>query len=98
MSSQPMTPPPGMDNRTAPPDPSAATGMGAAPAPPQPAPQIQQGTQLAVRVVNDLRTLAKAFPGAAPAVAEIHDKMRDVMKAIMQQGTPGESAAPPTGG
>ena len=92
-----MTPPPGMDSAPAP-DPSAATGMGAAPAPPTPAPQIQQGTQLAIRIVNDLRTLAKAFPGAAPAVAEIHDKMRDVMKAVMQQGTPGEPAAPPTGG
>lgn len=100
MSTQPMTPPPGMDSGTPPPpDPAAASAdsQGAAPAPPQPSPQMQQGTQLAIRIVNDLRTLAKAFPGAAPAVAEMHDKMRDVMKAIMQQGTPGTAAAPPTG-
>ena len=97
-----MTPPPGQDQgqgpdsgQGQPPDPSQASPASSASAPAQPSPQMQQGTQIAIRVVNDLRTIAKAFPGAAPAVAEIHDKMRDVLKAIMQQGTPGTPAAPP---
>jgi hypothetical protein len=77
---------------------ASAQSQSASPAPPQPSPQMRQGTQLAIRIVNNLRTLAKAFPGAAPAVAEMHNQMREVMKAIMQQGTPGTAAAPPTGG
>jgi hypothetical protein len=56
-----------------------------------------QGAKLAIGVIQNLRTIAKAYPGAAPAVAEIHEKMRDVLKAIMQQATPGTAAAPPTG-
>lgn len=52
---------------------------------------------MAINIVNQLRELAKAFPGAAPAVSEINNQMRQVMKAIMTQGTPGEPSAPPTG-
>lgn len=101
MASQPMTPPPGAEQdqgQAPPPDPTqAASTPGAAPAPPQPSPQVQQGTRMAINIVNQLRELAKAFPGAAPAVQEIHNQMREVMKAIMSHGTPGEPAAPPTG-
>ena len=53
---------------------------------------------MAINIVNQLRMIAKAFPGTAPAIAEIHNQMREVMKGIMMQGTPGEPAAPPTGG
>src|SRR5215472_2169 len=102
MATPSMTPPPGMDQEPGPgpnPPPSeAASPVSAAPAPPQPAPHIQQGTRMAINIVNQLRMIAKAFPGTAPAIAEIHNQMREVMKGIMMQGTPGEPAAPPTGG
>lgn len=101
MASPAMTPPPSMGQDSGgapPPDPSQnASPVSAAPAPPQPSPQVAQGTRMLISIVGQLRELAKAFPGAAPAVQEINDKMRDVAKAIMAHGTPGEPSAPPTG-
>lgn len=49
-------------------------------------------------VVNGLRTIAKTFPGAGPAVAEINEIIRGkLMPAIIAHSEPGEPAAPPTG-
>jgi hypothetical protein len=59
---------------------------------------MQQGTQLAIQVVSNLRTIAKAFPAAAPHIAEINNLMRSVMAAMMQHSQTGEPAAPPTAG
>ncbi len=47
-------------------------------------------------VIRDLRSIAKAYPEAAPHVAQINDLMRKVMSAMMQHSQPGEPAAPPT--
>lgn len=50
-------------------------------------------------VVNGLRAIAKTFPGASPAVAEINEIIRGkIMPAIMQNAEPGEPSAPPMGG
>jgi hypothetical protein len=60
---------------------------------------MQQGTRMMLDVVNGLRAIAKAFPGAAPGVAEINEIIRGkLMPAIMQSAEPGEPQAPPTGG
>jgi hypothetical protein len=58
---------------------------------------LQQGTQVLIRVVSDLRGIAKAYPAAAPHVAEANDAIRKIMAAIMQHANPGEPAAPPVG-
>jgi hypothetical protein len=49
-------------------------------------------------VTNGLRAIAKAFPGASPAVMEINDLIRGkVMPAIMEHAAPAEPQAPPVG-
>lgn len=94
-----LAPPPGTGS-----DPSAQQGpptspQGASPAPATPSPAMEQGTQMMLQVVNGLRAIAKAFPGASPAVAEINELIRGkVMPAVMQHAEPGEPAAPPVGG
>jgi hypothetical protein len=47
-------------------------------------------------VIRDLRSIAKAYPEAAPHITQINDLMRKVMAAMMQSSQPGEAAAPPT--
>jgi hypothetical protein len=57
---------------------------------------MSQGTQLAINVVNQLRTIAKAFPATAPRIQEINNLMREVTLLMMQgQETP-EPSAPPS--
>ena len=58
---------------------------------------MQQGTQLAIQVVSNLRTIAKSFPATAPHIAEINNLMRQVMAAMMEHAQPGEPQAPPQG-
>jgi len=59
---------------------------------------MQQGTQMAISIVSNLRTLAKAYPQISPEVQQINDLMRKVMAGMMQNQTPGEPAAPPMAG
>lgn len=59
---------------------------------------MQQGTQMAISIVNNLRSIAKAYPGTAPAIAEINDLMRKVMAGMMEHQNPGEPQAPPSAG
>jgi hypothetical protein len=47
-------------------------------------------------VIRDLRSIAKAFPEAAPHISQINDLMRKVMASMMQSAQPGEPQAPPT--
>lgn len=84
-----MPPPPGSAPMT--------TGI-ASPAPATPSPQMQQGTQAAIQVVNLLRGIAKAFPGTSPKISEINNLMREVTALMMQHQEPGEPQAPPSGG
>lgn len=81
-----------------PPQPPGSVGAGPATgtppaAPPTPAPAMQQGTQLVIGIVNQLRALARAYPGAAPKVAQINDLMREVQAEIMKNQQPGEPEA-----
>lgn len=92
-SPSPLPPPPSAGaDQTAPTTPPAAS-----PAPATPAPQMQQGTQMVMLVVQGLRAIAKGFPAAAPAVAEANDVMRKVMAAMMESQGTGEAQAPPIG-
>jgi len=51
-----------------------------------------------LQVVNGLRAIAKAFPGASPGVAKINELIRgELMPAIMENAEPGEPQAPPVG-
>jgi hypothetical protein len=59
---------------------------------------MQQGTQMAISIVQNLRTIAKAYPGTAPFVEQINDLMRKVMAGMMEHQQPGEPAAPPSAG
>ena len=99
MASQGMTlpPPPGAGDDPSQNDQnsgaSAAPGDGS-PAPPQPSP-MSHGTSMLIRVVQDLRAIAKAYPSTAPKIAQINDLMREVGMAMMQHQSPGESQAPP---
>lgn len=84
-----LTPPPGQDH--SPTSPSAVS-----PAPPQQAGD-QRGTQLVISTVSNLRAIAKAYPAAAPIVAEMNEKMPELMRVIMQNQQTGEPQAPPVG-
>lgn len=53
---------------------------------------------MAITVIQGLRAIAKSFPATAPDIAEINNKMREVMAKMMASQEPGEPAAPPTGG
>lgn len=89
-----MTPPPaGSGPGATPTDPQAAS-----PAPPTPSPVMQQGMKLIVDVVTNLRAIAKAYPAAAPKVAEANSVMREISALMMQSQHPGEPSAPPSGG
>jgi hypothetical protein len=57
---------------------------------------MQQGTQLAIQVVSNLRSIAKSFPSTAPHIANINNLMRAVMAAMMEHSQVGEPQAPPT--
>ena len=48
-----------------------------------------------ISIVNNLRSIAKSYPEAAPKVAEANNIMREIMAALMQHQNPGEPAAPP---
>lgn len=93
-SPQALPPPPGADQsqqNTAPTAPETAS-----PSPAQPSPVMQQGTQLVISIVNNLRSIAKAYPGAAAKVQEANNAMREIMAEMMKSQAPGEPAAPPT--
>jgi len=92
-----MPPPPGADDSAQQGPPTSPQAV--SPAPPTPSPAMQQGTQMMLQVVNGLRAIAKAFPGASPGVAEINELIRGkLMPAIMAHSEPGEPQAPPVGG
>jgi len=95
MASPSMMPPlpPGSED-SAPQAPTSPTA--ASPSPAQPAPATNQGTQLVLGVIRDLRSIAKAYPEAAPHITQINDLMRKVMQSMMQSAQPGEAQAPPT--
>lgn len=90
-----MPPPPGVDQSTAP---APTSPTAAAPAPAKPSPQMQQGTQIMLGVVNGLRDFAKMFPGASPYVQQMNDLARQAMRAMMESAEVGEPAAPPITG
>ena len=93
-----LTPPPSTGGDSSASQPSPTTPPAASPAPPTPSPAMQQGTQMMLQVVNGLRSIAKAFPGASPAVAKINEIIRgEMMPALMQHNEPSEPAAPPVG-
>ncbi len=94
-----MPPPPGTDDSAASQGVPPTSPQAASPAPPTPSPAMQQGTQMMLQVVNGLRAIAKAFPGASPSVAKINELIRgEIMPAIMAHSEPGEAQAPPIGG
>lgn len=94
MGSQPNTlpPPPGVDQ----PQEAPTTPQAASPSPAQPSPVMQQGTQLVIQIVGNLRSIAKSYPEAAPKVEEANNIMREIIAAMMKHQAPGEPAAPPT--
>lgn len=94
----PLTPPPGLNDSSSGAPPETPTAPAAAsPAPPTPSPEMQQGTQDVIEIVQKLRGLAKSYPSAAPTVTKINDLMRELLAAMMQHQTPGEPMAPPNG-
>ena len=58
---------------------------------------MQQGTQLLISVVNNLRSIAKQFPGTAPKVAEINNLIREMTAEVMKSQQTPEPQAPPVG-
>ena len=97
MASPTLPPPPGSAPAAAPP-PSDSPTQGAPATPAQPSPGMQQGTQLLISVVNNLRAIAKQYPAAAPKVAEANNLMREIAQEVMKASQPPEPAAPPIGG
>lgn len=93
-SANTLPPPPGSDQTPS----SDSPTQGATAAPPMPSPQSSQGTQLLISVVNNLRAIAKAYPGAAPKVAEMNNLAREIAQEIMKAAPPSEAQAPPVGG
>ncbi len=91
-----MTPPPGEDTTPAQGG-APSSPAGASPSPPQPSPQMQQGAQSLIGVVNTLRGIAKAYPAASPHVQKINDELRNVMAIMMQASQPAEAQAGPNG-
>ena len=69
----------------------------ASPSPAQANPTMQQGTALAIGVARSLQTIAKMFPSTAPAVADMNNKLRDVVSSMMEDSQSPEPAAPPQG-
>jgi len=59
---------------------------------------MQQGTQDIIEVAKRLRSIAKAYPAASPIVMEMNDKIRELMRVVMQHQQTAEPAAPPNGG
>jgi hypothetical protein len=59
---------------------------------------MNQGTQLAINVVSQLRTIAKAFPATAPEIQQINDLMRQVTAKMMAGAQTPEPSAPPNAG
>lgn len=51
-----------------------------------------------ISAVHNLRAIAKAYPSAAPEIAQINDIMRKVAAKVMQSQPTAEPAAPPTAG
>ena len=96
-ASMSMPPPPSMGGTPGQP-PAPTSTPGASPAPPTPSPSMQQGTQLLIGAVSNLRAIAKAFPAAASKVAEANNLLREISALMMQSQNPGEPQAPPTGG
>src|SRR5262249_2768014 len=99
-ASAPLTPPPTPDGG-GPPSPAQVNPTSppaASPAPPVPSPAMQNGTQLAIQVVSNLRSIAQAFPATAAKVAEINNLMREVVAGMMTSAHTGEPAAPPSNG
>jgi hypothetical protein len=87
-----VPPPPGGPLPQPPPN-----GADAAPAPAAPSPQLDQGSKLALNVVQTLRQLGQMFPAAVPGVTKVNDIIRnEIMPKIMAGAKPSEPAAPPT--
>lgn len=95
-----LPPPPGAGGPAGPGpgDVNPTSPAAASPSPPTPSPTMQHGTAMAISVIQGLRAIAKSFPATAPDIAEINNKMREVMSKMMASQEPGEPAAPPTGG
>jgi hypothetical protein len=94
-----LPPPPGGDTgQSAVPQPPPTPQVGS-PSAPEPAPQSNMMSNKVIGIIQDLRSLARAIPGAAPGIAEINEIFSSkVMPAIMAHQRPGEPAAPPMGG
>lgn len=59
---------------------------------------MQSGVQSVIRIVTDLRGLAKAYPAVAGEVSKMMDNMQKIQGLMMQHQNPGEPQAPPTAG
>ena len=86
-----LPPPPG----ASPAEQSPTSPAAASPAPAAPSPGADQGTQMLIQAVHNLRALAKAYPSVAPEIQQINDIMRSVGAKIMQSQQPAEPQAPP---
>jgi hypothetical protein len=94
MASAPsLAPPPGAGGDSLQPSTPPTPDAGVSP-PPQPS-GMSEGSQLVIKIVQMLRSLAKMFPQAAPEVGDINTKMQQVGLKIMQSQHPGEPQAPP---
>jgi hypothetical protein len=92
-----MSAPPGAAAGPTGPRPSPTNPPATAPAPGRPSPEMQQGTQMVIGVVHNLRSIATAFPSTTPEINEINNLMRSVLAKMMQHQRPGEPEAPPAG-
>jgi hypothetical protein len=93
MASAPTLAPPPSNGDS--PNAPTTTPVAASPSPEQPSPAVQQGSKDLIEIVQRLRGIAKAYPQAAPIVAQMNEQMSELMRIIMQNQTPGEPAAPP---
>jgi hypothetical protein len=59
---------------------------------------MNQGTQLAISTVNNLRQIARAFPSTAPIIQQINDLMREVTARMMAGSETPEPQSPPNAG
>jgi hypothetical protein len=83
-----MPPPPGM--QTSP--------MAASPGPPQQSPQVSDGTNALIKLVQQIRATAQQVPQLAPAMQKCNDIIQEAMGSLMQSAPAPQAAAPPIGG
>ena len=74
---------------------SPTSPPGASPSPATPSPGVDTASQSIIQIVKLTRGLAQQYPEAAQLVAEINDKLRQILPIVMGKQRMAEPPAPP---